>query len=96
MKDAAGGILRKIKLIPTLVSLIVLLFSLALMILQFTGIFPLNPNEQMSLELLLLILISGTLLVERFSIFKEILEKLDKPAQAGENKTPQGGNEDSG
>ncbi|MDR0684794.1 MAG: hypothetical protein LBF83_06670 [Spirochaetaceae bacterium] len=72
------GIFRKIKLIPTLVSLLTLLISLVLVVLQFTGIFPLHEREQLSLTLLLLIMISGTLLVERFGVFQEILDKLDK------------------
>jgi hypothetical protein len=78
MKAATRKILRRIKLIPTLVSLFTLLVSLVLVALQFTGIYPLNEREQLSLTLILLILISGTLLIERFSVFQEILEILDK------------------
>jgi hypothetical protein len=65
-------------MVPLVVSALALLFALILVIAQFTGIFPLRPEEQSSLILILLVFLGTSSLIERYAILQEILDKLEK------------------
>ena len=76
-----GDVVRKIQIIPTLVSFLVILAAFVLAVVQLAHLYPFNDLELLSLVLILLALISGFLFTERIVFFRKILKKLDQLEQ---------------
>jgi hypothetical protein len=72
-----NGFLKNVIQVSTLLSVITILASMILVVLQFADILALNEDELLCLILLLLIIIAVTLYGERFGMLREMREKLD-------------------
>jgi hypothetical protein len=72
-----NGFLKNVIPVSTLLSVLTILISMILVVLQFAGILALKEDELLCLILLLLIMIAVTLYGERFGMLREMREKLD-------------------